>query len=947
MGAVKNLFVRIGGDASGAVNSFRTASSAGSNAKESIKKSSAETKKAIRDGFSSPVQSIRNYTATVSKTREAHQVAVQSVSVLSDKVAQLEDVYGNIKNATDGLDLSKSLADQISTTEKSLEDINVKIVKTQNAINRIGNPTSSSKAERLAKLQEELQELIAQSDETGAHLSALDDAARRVGTENIGHASAAGLKILRTEIDSTRNQLATTKIVVQETDQKLRSLRLGPTLISGLKSLGFSALQSARSGVAKLGEKLKGLARNAARGIVSLPGKLLSIGKSAASGCGGLSKMARSIRNLGVVSLGLRVAGGMFGQLRSIISEYISRNEALNASVTSLKNQLGSALAPAINLVLTLLQRLMPVVNSVSNAINTILTALFGKAGAAQKEIASVTAAANAAADSLDIYGFDQITKVSDTSSNGGSGISGSAKPENSEPSAMVKKLSAWIQQLKAAFIAGDWSGVGSIIGNGIDDAINAVNAAQVGAKIGSFVNNVFTALHSTISSIDFLNLGITIGEMLNAAFSRIDWKLTASTIGAAIQSLFDTLLGFVVSTDWATVGGGIGATISGMFASIEWGKIKSLLTEGFNGILDLITGFASEFVPLQGIDFSLASDSLRELWQSLWSFVNLVGGALAEVYDTVLKPILQWAIEDVVPATVDVLTTALGALASILKPVMSGLSGLIVGLKPVIDFIKNIAMIALDGLRVIFEKVAQVFTEKGEKMHGIISGLGEIISIVWGLIEPQMMAIKEIFGTVFSYVGNVVGTAISAVLDVLGGLIDFVAGIFTADWKRAWGGIVDVFSGIGTFLKNCINTIIGFINGLISGVCTGINTIIKAMNKLKWDIPDWVPVFGGETFGFSIKTISPPKIPMLAKGAVVNEPTAAIVGEAGKEAVMPLENNTGWITKLAQQINAQGGNQTTSLALAIYFKTRKMAEYFIQDINSITKETGVCPIHL
>ena len=211
------------------------------------------------------------------------------------------------------------------------------------------------------------------------------------------------------------------------------------------------------------------------------------------------------------------------------------------------------------------------------------------------------------------------------------------------------------------------------------------------------------------------------------------------------------------------------------------------------------------------------------------------------------------------------------------------------------------------------------------------------------------MVRLKGTIGAVFGYIGDTIGNTVGWLIDLFSGLIDFVVGIFTGDWSRAWNGIVGIFNGIVDNIKNSINAVIGFVNGLISGVCSGINTIIKAMNKLSFDIPNW-DIFGdlaGKKFGFNISTITAPKIPRLAKGAVVDQPTAAVIGEAGKEAVMPLENNTGWITQLAQKINQQSGSATTSLALAIYFRSRKLAEYVIQDINQITKENGVCPIYV
>lgn len=89
-----------------------------------------------------------------------------------------------------------------------------------------------------------------------------------------------------------------------------------------------------------------------------------------------------------------------------------------------------------------------------------------------------------------------------------------------------------------------------------------------------------------------------------------------------------------------------------------------------------------------------------------------------------------------------------------------------------------------------------------------------------------------------------------------------------------------DIWDSIGTAIKGTINGIISSINGMISGVCEGINTVIRALNKLKFTIPDWVPALGGKSFGFNIKTITAPQIPMLASGAVITQPTLAMMGE-------------------------------------------------------------------
>ena len=110
---------------------------------------------------------------------------------------------------------------------------------------------------------------------------------------------------------------------------------------------------------------------------------------------------------------------------------------------------------------------------------------------------------------------------------------------------------------------------------------------------------------------------------------------------------------------------------------------------------------------------------------------------------------------------------------------------------------------------------------------------------------------------------------------------------IFT---KQFW---TDKFSAIKEGAKAALN-------GIISAFENAINWIIRQMNKLSWDVPDWVPLIGGKKFGFNFREVS---IPRLAKGGIVNNPgrgVPVIAGEAGAEAVLPVENNTGWMDLLA-----------------------------------------------
>lgn len=219
----------------------------------------------------------------------------------------------------------------------------------------------------------------------------------------------------------------------------------------------------------------------------------------------------------------------------------------------------------------------------------------------------------------------------------------------------------------------------------------------------------------------------------------------------------------------------------------------------------------------------------------------------------------------------------------------------------------------------------------------------------VWGFIQnniltPFMNFLKNVFSTDWIETLGVLGVPLQIALDQIGaiwetikgifdGVVTFVKGVFTGNWKQAWDGVVQifksVFGGLVNVAKAPINAIIGMINNMIGG-----------LNKVKF--PDWVPMVGG-------KGINIPKIPKLAKGGIVDSATLAVVGEAGKEAVMPLENNTGWITDLAGKISRQlipqaphGNNSNEKTEIIFKVGETEFGRIAVNSINQLQKQAGV-----
>ena len=784
----------------------------------------AAVEKAVAKATKAASSAASSASKAATQAADAAQKAVQAAASSASSCGQQVE-------STIGQSFSKSVAlaqAKVSQLEKAFDAVTAKL--DGQWYSGAFDPASKATQKLLAEQEKLMAQLEAAQDRLAIEVQAA--AQKKAAAEE-----AAAQKAAQAEArEKAKQEAAARKAAATQEREAKKS-----------ENAQKKAAQSAANASEKSASRIKNAFSKAFGGIKS---KLSSAGKSVGHFGTRLKSIISGALIFNLLSSALRKMTDYFGTAIGSSSQMKDAFANLKGAAMTAAQPIIEILTPALTAlangaatVLSYLTRLISfftgkTVSSMSNAASKIQST----AGAAKKAMASIA-------------GFDEIQKLDSKDNSGGGGGSADVQPNFD-----FQGQSSFLDSVMESVKAGNWNDVGALLSKKLNSCLNSINWPSIKEKASSWISGLVDGINGFVQNLDWSKVGSTIGESLNT--------LTTS-VGT-----------FFAQMDWTSLGSGIGEGISSIFTSIDWEQYKQSLTEGFNGILELVSGFASGFAPLQGIDFTAATESLQGLWQSVMDFAELVGGALAEVYNTVLKPILKWAIEDATPASVDVLTAAFDSLSAILKPIMEGLDGLMAGLEPVIAFIEDVAMIALEGLKKIFEKVGQVFTEKGGKVKEIVSGIGDIIAAVWKLIEPIMITLKKTVGAVFSFIGDTVGVVIGLVIDVLHGLITFITGVFTGDWGKAWDGIVGIFNGIVDSIKGTINSVIGFINGLISGVCDGINTIIKAMNKLKWDVPDWVPVLGGKTFGFNLKTISAPQIPMLANGGVITQPTLAMMGE-------------------------------------------------------------------
>ena len=213
------------------------------------------------------------------------------------------------------------------------------------------------------------------------------------------------------------------------------------------------------------------------------------------------------------------------------------------------------------------------------------------------------------------------------------------------------------------------------------------------------------------------------------------------------------------------------------------------------------------------------------------------------------------------------------------------------------------------------------------------MSILGPVFAwINTNLIQPVARFFSALWSGVVTNIRNLWNSAMSVLGSISNWIrtkvIDPVARFF----KGLWDGVVTGIESAIKSIRQVIGTLGDIIKTPINAIIDGINKVIGGMNRIK--VPDWVPG------GLAGKSPNFPTIPKLAKGGVVENPTLAIVGEAGKEAVMPLENNTEWIDTLANKLNQNGNSGPT--VIEIYLDGQKIGGKMAELINNRSKVTGV-----
>lgn len=327
-------------------------------------------------------------------------------------------------------------------------------------------------------------------------------------------------------------------------------------------------------------------------------------------------------------------------------------------------------------------------------------------------------------------------------------------------------------------------------------------------------------------------------------------------------------------------------------------------------------------------------NDRIDELKMTLSGNLAKSGASAAEA----LAPV----VEDIANA----LTRVLDAIGNMDEGQIKAVIGLLTALALVAPLAKGISAVstavsALSGGFALFTGAATTGTVAAK---GVAAALGFITSPTF-LIIAGIVALIAVIALLIKNWDKVKEVAVSVwekIKDTWGAvkewfnnnIVEPIKGAFATLWDGIVKGLEFALDILVSIAKAPINGIIALINGAINGI----NLLIGGLNKIKIDIPDWVPGLGGKKFGFNIGEIG--NIPYLANGGVVSQ-GSAVVGEAGAElltmvggraVVQPLTNNT---------TNHNLGGVNVTVYGAPGQDVRQLADIIMDEIQSATERRG------
>lgn len=576
-----------------------------------------------------------------------------------------------------------------------------------------------------------------------------------------------------------------------------------------------------------------------------------------------------------VQALGATMSGDLIVKSKNLANAIAN----LKLAWQGLTNTLAQIFMPIITTVVEWLTKAIIVVNLFLKTIFGIDTGAVAGANKGSKAMGGYTSSINKATQAAEklkrtTMGFDELNIVNNPNNNSaGANVglpSGIGGFDTSSIDTANTKIQEFYKKVEAFFAK--WGGL-----------IRAITLAMAGIFVLKHLKTWGAAIVKVFKTLNALSLG-----KLLASLGKVGKLFGALKTGLSLGSL------------------GVAALAA----------VALFLKRNWEGVTQAFKNFFS-------LNIAPKLEKLKAVWQKLCDAVKNLLAPLKKIWDTLKSTGVLKTIISVIEAIGGVIFgLATGPIAGAVNAIMAAING-------IIEMVTGAVEIVSGAIKFIVSLVTLDFQGMWDAIKQIFGGVKDFFVGLW----------DTVIGTIVGFIEGVMNW-----FNELGAVIDNVLNNIAMSFKQVWASIsnwfktkvlviftkeywIRTFDTIKQGMKSAMNGVIGIVENAV-------NWIVRQLNKLHWNIPDWVPLLGGKSFGFNIREVH---IPRLATGGIATRSVVANIGENGTEAILPLDKNTGWMDKLANKISNQGAPSKIVLMVG----EKELGWATINSINDITRQTG------
>ena len=797
------------------------------------------------------------------------------VESAKNSVAQLESQINELGQQTISTVEYENVTKAVEKAEKAL----FKLYDRRDIMSDLGVSESSTQWQRL---QIQIQNAEAELE----RYENLKNSIESSGQAFVSGADTAEYQRLSTAISETTARLneyqaAAQRMAADGNSEKVSRLR------TALESVG-SAAKRAAVWIGKMA--LKNSFTAGITGAVSALKRFVSQSNKSALSAKSLLKPLTSLKTMLFSRAKRMFISYIFNEMKESLSALEKYSSSFGAAMNNMKNSckmLGSNLAVTFGNLITAIEPVITtIINLISKAV-TYLNAFFALLGGkstmtvAKKQMKDYTKETDGAAKAAkefnkQLMGFDEINKMNapKEDSSGGGTNPNDLFEEVPIDSILSESAKDFFNQLKAAFEAGDYEGIGALLAGKLNDMVQKVKEAvswdNIGEKITSVVDVIVGVINGLSHNINFHEIGAMFGELANTIVNTFDLLLTGIDWKSLGANISQGLYGLIATIDWGNVGSTLGhlmmvlpKAIIGAVQGINWYELGKML---FNGLVSFVTGIdwadlLSTWAELAGSmiagAISLLSGIIESAWSALmtwWEGIAFedgqftIEGLLNGIWEGI-KNIGSWIVENIFKPFIDGFKKAFG-IASPSKVMMEQggfiTDGLLKGLTDTWGNITSFFSEAVSGIKESlsagWNTIKETATSAWESIKTSVTGkftatqqrLESGTSAVSTFMSSGWENVKSTTSSLWNATSESVSAVFSAMQSRLGGSMSSLMTALTNGWRTIQNTTSTTWTTISSTVQGKWNDLQSVLRrtdwaSIGSGICSGIRNGINA----------------------------------------------------------------------------------------------------------------------